>query len=107
MLASAISLRLGLGATFVTSGIWREVRLQGWTDVRINDLFIRQNEVNATSAQVTAVVEVETSQPIDTVIRIGADGQRWEKAISLQAGSHTVEVPSRFRIQALVEPWIG
>ncbi|MEI2285039.1 beta-mannosidase [Paenibacillus polysaccharolyticus] len=81
------------GPRFVTSGIWREVRLEGWTDVIINDLFIRQNEVNATSAQVTAVVEVETSQPIDTVIRIGADGQRWEKAVSLQSGSHTVEVP--------------
>lgn len=81
------------GPRFVTSGIWREVRLEGWTDVKIHDLFIRQNEINATSAQVTAVVEMETSQPIDTVIRIGADGQRWEKAVSLQAGSHTVEVP--------------
>ncbi|MGQ8874472.1 beta-mannosidase [Paenibacillus sp. TSA_86.1] len=81
------------GPRFVTSGIWREVRLEAWTDVRINDLFIRQNEVNATSAQVTAVVEVETSQPLDTVIRIGAEGQRWEKAVSLQPGSHSVEIP--------------
>lgn len=81
------------GPRFVTSGIWREVRLEGWTDVTIKDLFIRQNEVTAASAQVTAVVEVETSQPIDTVIRIGADDQRWETAVSLQPGSHTVEVP--------------
>ncbi|MBR2566196.1 MAG: glycoside hydrolase family 2 protein [Paenibacillus sp.] len=81
------------GPRFVTSGIWREVRLEGWTNVKINDLFIRQNEVNTDLAELTALVEVETSQPIDTVIRIGADGQRWEKTVSLMPGSHTVEIP--------------
>lgn len=81
------------GPRFVTSGIWREARLEGWTQVRINDVYIQQNEVSATSASLTAVVEVETSQAVDTTIRIGADGQRWERSVSLQPGTQTVEIP--------------
>lgn len=81
------------GPRFVTSGIWREARLEGWTQVRINDVYIQQNEVSATSASLTAVVEVETSQAVDTIIRIGAYGQRWERSVSLQPGTQTVEIP--------------
>ncbi|PYE50102.1 beta-mannosidase [Paenibacillus barcinonensis] len=81
------------GPRFVTSGIWREARLEGWNDVRITDVFIRQNEVNAALASLTAMVEVETSQAMDTVIRIGAAGQCWEIAAALQPGTQTVELP--------------
>ncbi|MFK0521316.1 glycosyl hydrolase 2 galactose-binding domain-containing protein [Paenibacillus illinoisensis] len=81
------------GPRFVTSGIWREARLEGWSEVKINDVFIRQNEVTASSATLTAIVEVETFNPIETIIRIGTDGQTWEQAASLQAGVQTIEVP--------------
>lgn len=81
------------GPRFVTSGIWREARLEGWSEVRINDVFIRQNEVTASAASLTAIVEVETFNPIETIIRIGTDGQTWEQAASLQAGVQTIEIP--------------
>ncbi|MGG4483618.1 beta-mannosidase [Paenibacillus illinoisensis] len=81
------------GPRFVTSGIWREARLEGWSEVRINDVFIRQNEVTASAASLTAIVEVETFNPIETIIRIGTDGQTWEQAASLQAGMQTIEIP--------------
>ncbi|MBB6022336.1 beta-mannosidase [Paenibacillus sp. JGP012] len=81
------------GPRFVTSGIWREARLEGWNDVRITDVFIRQNEVNAALASLTAMVEIETSQAVDAVIRIEAAGQRWEMAAALQPGTQTVELP--------------
>lgn len=87
------------GPRFVTSGIWREARLEGWTDVRINDVFIQQNEVTAASASLTAVVEVESAQSIETVIRVGADEQSWEQAVTLKPGVQTVEVPI-----SIVEP---
>ncbi|PAF33020.1 glycoside hydrolase family 2 protein [Paenibacillus sp. 7516] len=81
------------GPRFVTSGIWREARLEGWSEVKINDVFIRQNEVTASAASLTAIVEVETFNPIETIIRIGTDGQTWEQAASLQAGVQTIEIP--------------
>lgn len=81
------------GPRFVTSGIWREARLEGWSEVRINDVFIRQNEVTASAASLTAIVEVETFNPIETIIRISSDGQTWEQAASLQAGVQTIEIP--------------
>lgn len=81
------------GPRFVTSGIWREARLEGWSEVRINDVFIRQNEVTASAASLTAIVEVETFNPIENIIRIGTDGQTWEQAASLQAGVQTIEIP--------------
>ena len=81
------------GPRFVTSGIWREARLEGWSEVKINDVFIRQNEVTASAASLTAIVEVETLNPIETIIRIGTDGQTWEQAASLQAGVQTIEIP--------------
>ena len=81
------------GPRFVTSGIWREARLEGWSEVKINDVFIRQNEVTASAASLTAIVEVETFNPIETIIRIGTNGQTWEQAASLQAGVQTIEIP--------------
>nr|WP_154893507.1 glycoside hydrolase family 2 protein [Paenibacillus xylanexedens] len=81
------------GPRFVTSGIWREARLEGWSEVKINDVFIRQNEVTASAASLTAIVEVETFNPIETIIRIGTDGQTWEQAASLQTGVQTIEIP--------------
>lgn len=80
------------GPRFVTSGIWREARLEGWTNIRINDVFIQQNEVTAASASLTAVVEVESTQSIETVIRVGTDGHSWEQAVTLKPGVQTVEV---------------
>lgn len=87
------------GPRFVTSGIWREARLEGWTDIRINDVFIQQNEVTAAAASLTAVVEVESTQSIETVIRVGTDGQSWEQAVTLKPGVQNVEVPI-----SMVEP---
>lgn len=60
------------GPRFVTSGIWREVRLEGFSGVRLNDVFIRQNEVTDQHALLTAVIETEldgTAEPAKVRIR--------------------------------------
>ncbi|MEN1984760.1 beta-mannosidase [Paenibacillus hubeiensis] len=81
------------GPRFVTSGIWREARLEGWTEANIHDVFIRQDQVSASLASLTAVVEVEMPAASEAVIRIQTDGLSWEKSFSLQAGLQTVEIP--------------
>jgi beta-mannosidase len=80
------------GPRFVTSGIWREVRLEGWSDIRISDLFIRQDKVDAASAKLTAIVEIESEQARLGVLRISTEGMKLEKSVELKAGLNTVEL---------------
>ena len=49
------------GPTFVTSGIWRPVRLEAWDKVRIADFAIRQRDVSREVAHLTAQLEVESA----------------------------------------------
>ncbi len=46
------------GPRFVTSGIWKPVRFEGWDRARISDLNIRQQDVKPQSAHILAEVEV-------------------------------------------------
>ena len=46
------------GPTFVTSGIWKPVRLEAWDKVRIADFAIRQRDVSKDVAHIDAQVEV-------------------------------------------------
>ena len=49
------------GPTFVTSGIWRPVRLEAWDKVRIADFAIRQRDIRKEVAHIDAEVEVEAA----------------------------------------------
>ena len=46
------------GPRFVTSGIWRPVRLRAWNAARIDDLHIVQDSVSADKADLRAVFEI-------------------------------------------------
>ena len=49
------------GPRFVTSGIWRPVRIEAWDKVRIADFAIRQRDVSREVAHVDAEVEIEAA----------------------------------------------
>ncbi len=49
------------GPRFVTSGIWRDVELVGWTGARIRDLHLLTDSLTPERAFLTAEVEVEVS----------------------------------------------
>jgi len=80
------------GPRFVTSGIWREVRLEAWSGVRIADLFIRQRSVTADEAKLTAVVEIEAEAAWSGTLRLSADGRVWEREVAVEPGLHAVEL---------------
>ena len=80
------------GPRFVTSGIWREARIEAWSEVRLDDVFIRQDEITAVSAQLTAVASIEAEQAWQGKLRVSAAGQVWEKEVQLAEGSNTVEL---------------
>jgi beta-mannosidase len=80
------------GPRFVTSGIWREVRLEGWSVARITDLFIKQEQVTAAEAQLSAFIEIESEGVFEGVVRLQSDGMAWEQSVSLTAGLNEVQI---------------
>ncbi|WP_318626701.1 beta-mannosidase [Paenibacillus polymyxa] len=81
------------GPRLVTSGIWREVRIEAWSGLIVRDLFIRQDEVSSAGAKLMAVVEIENADEIrDAELRISADGKVWSKPVRLLKGKQTVEL---------------
>ncbi|WCT54363.1 glycoside hydrolase family 2 TIM barrel-domain containing protein [Paenibacillus kyungheensis] len=81
------------GPRFVTSGIWREAELVAWSDVRIENVYIRQNQVHVESADLTAVVQIYSEQERQVNLRVYTDGQNWEQTVTLAEGTDAVQIP--------------
>lgn len=85
------------GPRLVTSGIWRPVLIEAWDDARIQNIFIQQNEVNKSRADITGVVEVLADKDLpDALVSItdAASGNvLGSQKTSLQKGLNKVSVP--------------
>lgn len=80
------------GPRFVTSGIWREAELVAWSDVRIESVFIRQDQITAETAELTAVIQVYSEREREANIHIQTDGDNWERKVTLQEGTDVIEL---------------
>ncbi|HEX7956871.1 MAG TPA: glycoside hydrolase family 2 protein [Pyrinomonadaceae bacterium] len=77
------------GPRFVTSGVWRPVRLEAWDAARLADLHVFQNHLGEDAAQLTAAVEVESDGASDAVLVVEdpADGRvASRQTVKLSAG---------------------
>ena len=83
------------GPRLVTSGIWRPVGLEGWTDARVSDVYYHQTEVSSKKAVIEAEVEVIADKDMDkAVIEIFADGKSVAKVSrSLVKGKNVIGMP--------------
>lgn len=54
------------GPRFVTSGIWRPVKIIAWNNIKINSVYFVQKEISLEKAQIESEIEVE-SNIIDNV----------------------------------------
>jgi beta-mannosidase len=87
------------GPVFVTSGIWKPVHLEAWDKSRIADFHIQQNDVSATSAHLSADVEVEASGPEQATINVTSTDATG--AAGPSSGSQTVELHAGINILSL------
>lgn len=80
------------GPRFVTCGIWREARLEGWSAPKITGLYIRQNQISEQAADLTAEIEIHT--PVDWTgrLQITSDGKVWDREVTLSSGSQIIEL---------------
>lgn len=85
------------GPRIVTSGIWRDVYLEGWDDVRIENVFYDQTNVTSASASVNTVVEVFANAAInDAVVQVkNNSGAKvlGTKKVHLQKGFNKINIP--------------
>jgi beta-mannosidase len=96
------------GPRFVTSGIWRPVRLEAWSKFRIADFAIRQRDVSREVAHLDAEVEVEASAagPAKVSVQYALDGKPVTVAntVDLHVGSNVIDLPIEIRQPKLWYP---
>jgi beta-mannosidase len=96
------------GPRFVTSGIWRPVRLEAWDKVRIGDFAIHQRDVSKEVAHVDAEVEVDASSagPAKVSVRYADDGKpvTLTTLTNLHAGRNVIDIPVEIRQPKLWYP---
>ena len=87
------------GPRYVTAGIWKPVVLQSWDVVRIADLQLRQDHVDAARAEMTAVLSADVVRGGSFDLRLwqtAPDGKRSlvaQQRALLRAGDNRVELP--------------
>ena len=85
------------GPRFVTSGIWRPVRLEAWDKIRIADFAIRQRDVSKDVAHLDAEVEVEAASagPARVSVQYSDAGKpvMLSRTASVHAGSNVIDLP--------------
>ncbi len=84
------------GPRLVTSGIWRDVYLQAWSDARVTDIHFRQEKVNQRQATLSDIVEIESDKDIGNAVITVTDEAKGRtvatKKCSLRKGRNTIPV---------------
>ncbi len=96
------------GPRFVTSGIWRPVRIEAWDKVRIADFAIRQRDVSREVAHLDAEVDVEASSAgaatVDVQFNHGGKPVALTVQAELHAGRNGIDVPIEIKQPKLWYP---
>lgn len=92
------------GPRYVTAGIWKPVVLESWDTLRIEDLHLRQDRVDATRADLTAIASVQSLVEGPRTLRLwmtDPQGQRTLAAstqAALHRGGNRAELPLRIPV---------
>jgi len=87
------------GPRYVTAGIWKPVVLQTWSALRIDNLQLRQDHVDAARADIAAVASVDAVRDGAFDLRLwqtAPDGKRSlaaQQRVQLHAGDNRIELP--------------
>jgi beta-mannosidase len=87
------------GPRYVTAGIWKPVVLQSWDALRIDNLQLRQDHVDAARADIVAIAALDAVRDGAFDLRLwqrAPDGKRSlaaQRRVQLQAGANRIELP--------------
>jgi beta-mannosidase len=97
------------GPRFVTSGIWRPVRLEAWDEARIANVHIRQLDVNSSVAHLLAEVEINASAAANATVSVdyslgSGKGAGVGRSVQIQPGTNRIALPIDISIPSLWYP---
>jgi len=83
------------GPRLVTSGVWRPIYLTGWSELRLDNIYYKQEDVNAKEARIQAIAEVIADSDGTATLTVRAEGVRetWTKTVPVTKGRNTIEMP--------------
>lgn len=81
------------GPRLITSGIWKDVCLEYWDDLRIDGTQIITRKLESGKAKMEAVCTVESDEDVNMILTVGYDGKEAvRKPVILSKGVNTVRV---------------
>ncbi len=98
------------GPRYVTEGLWRDVRLEAWDEARLDGFRIRQDQLSADLARLSAEFEIEADAARTVVLTVtptGPDGQALptvSQSVALAPGLNRVSVPVTIATPKLWQP---
>jgi len=101
------------GPRFVTSGIWKPVRLEAWDKARIVDFAIRQRDVSKDVAHLDAEVEIESAAAGTVSVTVQYDMQAvytrnstfdGRRDVNLHPGRNVIDIPIEIKNPQLWYP---
>ena len=92
-----LPLRLDWGPRFVTSGIWRDARLEVWDGARLDDLQVFQDRLDASAATLTIKARVIGGRAGRYRLTVTADGGApiAEADVNVEVGPNVVTLGAR------------
>lgn len=80
------------GPRFVTSGIWKDVELVAWSDIKITDFYLNQHNISVERAELTAELELESVSNWSGELAISTDDLVWKQAVELVPGTNKLKL---------------
>ncbi|OFY45010.1 MAG: hypothetical protein A2X18_13795 [Bacteroidetes bacterium GWF2_40_14] len=86
------------GPRLVTSGIWRQVKIVTWDNIRITDMFVKQKSMQENRADFLAEAEVQSCTPGEYLYTVSVNGKKAAAVKkTLEKGNNKVQL--EFSIQ--------
>ena len=84
------------GPRFVTSGIWKNVKINMWNTVRIDDIFVQTDSINNSKAFISVQVDIEGSKTNEVNLELKLKKTNGEELIILiplviKKGNQTIQ----------------
>jgi beta-mannosidase len=96
------------GPRFVTSGIWRPIRIEAWDKVRIADFAIRQRDVSSEVAHMDAQIELDSSiigsEPVTVQFSDNGRPVKLTTTTALHLEKNVIDIPIEIRQPRLWYP---
>ncbi|MDG1041169.1 MAG: glycoside hydrolase family 2 TIM barrel-domain containing protein [Polaribacter sp.] len=81
------------GPKMNTSGIWKNVSLKAWNDLKFDDIFIKQKNSTTTNASLEIEITIESNQDKNVMIVTSVDKQTFTNHLQITKGKNTYTIP--------------